>query len=117
MTTMSAAQANHSHTATAITTPVPSGSHGGAVDPLRGLDADEIISTREVLAAAGLIAETTRFVYVGVDEPDKADVLAGGDLPRVIRALLLDHGAPRVCRPAVRPSAISVRERTQLTDR
>ena len=47
MTTMSAAQAHHSHAATATTARAPSDSC--AVDPLRGLDADEIVATREIL--------------------------------------------------------------------
>ncbi|HEU0181084.1 MAG TPA: tyramine oxidase, partial [Agromyces mariniharenae] len=91
MTTMSAAQAHHSHAApTPAAVPAPS-TRAGADDPLRGLTADEIVEAREVLAAAGLVQDSTRFVYVGVDEPDKADVLAGVAVPRVIRALLLDQ--------------------------
>jgi primary-amine oxidase len=62
---------------------------------LGSLTADEITSARTVLADAGLVATTTRFVYVGVDEPDKADVLAhlteGAPSPdRRARVMLLD---------------------------
>lgn len=108
MTTMSAAQAHHSHAAHApAAVPAPS-TRAGSDDPLRGLTADEIVATREVLAAAGLVQESTRFVYVGVDEPDKADVLAGVALPRVIRALLLDQatGAAHDARVSLTESAV-----------
>ena len=60
MTTLSADQAHHSHPASPSTP--------ASADPLRGLSADEIVATREVLTAAGLVQESTRFVYVGVDD-------------------------------------------------
>ncbi|GAA2048160.1 primary-amine oxidase [Williamsia deligens] len=66
-----------------------------ATSVLGSLTADEIRTTRSLLADAGALTATTRFVYVGLDEPDKADVLAfrSGEGPapaRVTRALLLD---------------------------
>ncbi|GAA1905627.1 primary-amine oxidase [Williamsia serinedens] len=66
-----------------------------ATGVLGSLTADEIRITRKALADAGLLTPTTRFVYVGLDEPDKADVLAfqAGEAPAPIRrsrALLLD---------------------------
>ncbi|MGZ8179520.1 primary-amine oxidase [Williamsia sp. SKLECPSW1] len=62
---------------------------------LGSLSADEIRRARELLGEAGALTPTTRFVYVGLDEPDKAEVLAhaAGQAPapaRIVRALLLD---------------------------
>ncbi|UGT43440.1 primary-amine oxidase [Nocardia yamanashiensis] len=62
---------------------------------LAALDAAEIDAVREILSAAGLVGPTVRFVYVGLDEPDKAAVLAhhdgAGPAPeRLARILLLD---------------------------
>ncbi|WP_380173689.1 primary-amine oxidase [Kineococcus sp. DHX-1] len=57
--------------------------------PLSSLSADEIAAVREVLDAAGLVRESTRFAYVGLDEPTKAE-LAAGTPPRRARALLHD---------------------------
>ncbi|MDF2573243.1 MAG: tyramine oxidase [Agromyces sp.] len=88
MTTLSAQDETHAHVpdAAVVASAAPTGG-----DPLRGLTADEIVAAREILAQAGHVTETTRFVYVGVDEPAKADVLAGVELPRVVRAILLDQ--------------------------
>ncbi|MGH3277863.1 MAG: primary-amine oxidase [Trebonia sp.] len=63
--------------------------------PIASLTAEEISQTRRLLEAAGLIGATTRFVYVGVAEPAKADVLAwengAGPCPdREARVMLLD---------------------------
>ena len=44
--------------------------------PLRRLTPGEITAVREVIAGAGLLSEDTRFVYVGLDEPDKLDIRA-----------------------------------------
>ncbi|WP_448003727.1 primary-amine oxidase [Agromyces bauzanensis] len=89
MTTLSAQDETHAHVPDAAAATSASLTVGG--DPLRGLTADEIVAAREILAAAGHVTETTRFVYVGVDEPAKPDVLAGAELPRVVRAILLDQ--------------------------
>ncbi|BDZ53857.1 primary-amine oxidase [Agromyces marinus] len=77
-------------------------------DPMRGLSADEIDATREILAEAGVLTEQTRFVYVGLDEPAKSDVLSGAELPRVVRVLLLDRatGASADVRVSVTDRAI-----------
>ena len=68
--------------------------HHEQPSPTAGLTAAEIDATREIVVRAGLVNPTTRFVYVGVDEPDKAEVLAwrgGGARPdRQVRVLLLD---------------------------
>src|SRR6188768_1516764 len=67
--------------------------------PLARLTAAEIDATRELLAAAGALAESTRFAYVGLAEPDKTPVLAGDPVPRQVRVLLLDRatGLGRDC--------------------
>jgi primary-amine oxidase len=44
--------------------------------PLRRLTAAEMTSAREVLERAGLVTADTRFVYVGLHEPEKRDVRA-----------------------------------------
>ena len=90
MTTTSAREAQHLHHHSHETTHAASDERAGG-DPMRGLAADEIVATREVLASAGLVSESTRFVYVGVDEPAKAAVLAGVELPRIVRAIILDQ--------------------------
>ncbi|WP_433662199.1 primary-amine oxidase [Nocardia sp. CA-128927] len=56
---------------------------------------DEIAQVRAVVADAGLIAPTTRFVYVGLDEPDKYEVYQQpGALDRRFRVLLHDVDRP-----------------------
>ncbi|VVJ16300.1 Monoamine oxidase [Amycolatopsis camponoti] len=57
--------------------------------PLAPVTAEEIRTVRETAENAGLVAESTRFVYVGLEEPPKTDVLAG-TAGRRFRALLLD---------------------------
>ena len=66
-----------------------------APGPLSSLSAAEIEATSRILTAAGVATDSTRFVYVGLLEPDKADVLAfrAGTAPapaREARVLLLD---------------------------
>ena len=90
MTTTSAREARHLHHHAHETTHAASDEPAG-VDPMRGLAADEIVATRDVLASAGLVSQSTRFVYVGVDEPAKAAVLANDELPRIVRAIILDQ--------------------------
>jgi primary-amine oxidase len=61
--------------------------------PLDPVTVDEIGEVRRVVDAAGLVAESTRFVYVGLEEPAKAEVLAheaGSAVARRFRVLLLD---------------------------
>jgi primary-amine oxidase len=65
-----------------------------ATHPLSALTADEIDAARDIITDAGLVGADTRFVYVGLDEPDKASVhaFAAGDVPdRRVRVLLLDR--------------------------
>ena len=61
--------------------------------PLDQVSAAEYVAGRQILAAAGLLAESVRFAYYGLDEPPKDEVLAGpgGQPPdRRLRAFLLD---------------------------
>ncbi|WP_144709714.1 primary-amine oxidase [Curtobacterium pusillum] len=58
--------------------------------PLRSITGDEIVRVRATLAAAGHVVDSTRFAYVGLDEPHKREVLAGTVTDRIARVLLLD---------------------------
>jgi primary-amine oxidase len=63
------------------------------VHPLQRLSADEIRLAKTVLEAAGLVGQRTRFTYLGLEEPPKAEVLgfrSGSPLDRRARAILLD---------------------------
>src|SRR3954452_20949039 len=58
------------------------------------MTAEEVTAAREVVEAAGLLRESTKFVYVGLDEPHKHDVLSwtpGSPVERRLRVLLLDR--------------------------
>src|SRR5215471_11317928 len=60
------------------------------LDPATGA---EYLAGREILAAAGLLGDTARFAYYGLDEPPKHEVLGGPDRPRPdrrLRAFLID---------------------------
>jgi primary-amine oxidase len=67
---------------------------GAAPDhPLDPVSAAEYRAGRQILAAAGLLSESVRFAYYGLDEPPKDEVLAApGSQPpdRRLRAFLLD---------------------------
>jgi primary-amine oxidase len=61
--------------------------------PLDPITPGEIEEVRRVTVEAGLVADSTRFVYVGLREPAKAEVLThqdGGPVNRSFRVLLLD---------------------------
>ena len=65
-----------------------------AEHPLSPLNAEEIDAARDVIVDAGLVSADTRFVYVGLDEPDKSSVhafVAGDEVERRVRVLLLDR--------------------------
>jgi primary-amine oxidase len=66
--------------------------------PLDPLTPEEITATRDVLAAGGLIGDSTRFVYAGLEEPAKDVLLThlpGTQPDRRVRVLLHDTaGAP-----------------------
>ena len=64
-----------------------------SIHPLDPVSADEFLAARGVLDAAGLLRPSTRFAYMGLDEPPKSDVLdfeAGGSVDRRVRAFLID---------------------------
>ncbi len=66
-----------------------------APHPLESLSAAEIIAVRDIVLALPSFTSTTRFVYVGLDEPHKTEVLAwqdgDGPLPdRRARVMLLN---------------------------
>ncbi|GAA4801535.1 primary-amine oxidase [Actinomycetospora chlora] len=71
---------------------------GSATHPLDLATAEEFDAVREVLAEAGLLGDAVRFCFAGLEEPDKASVLAfrdGDDVDRRFRVLLLDmSGGP-----------------------
>jgi primary-amine oxidase len=73
-------------TATATASQARAGSRH-ALDPASPA---EYRAGREILAGAGLLAEPVRFAYYGLEEPAKAEVLAGGEPDRRLRAFLLD---------------------------
>jgi primary-amine oxidase len=61
--------------------------------PLQRLGADEIRLAKALLVTHGLVGEHTRFAYLGLEEPPKAEVLAfrdGDPVDRRVRAILLD---------------------------
>ena len=78
-------------------------------DPLRDLSADEIAAVRAVVVGAGLVADTTRFVYVGLDEPGHAELAAPEAPERRARVYLHD-----VTSPAARDVTVSLASRAVL---
>jgi primary-amine oxidase len=62
----------------------------GSQHPLDPATAAEYLAGREILAAAGLLAEPVRFAYYGLEEPPKDEVLAGAVADRRLRAFLLN---------------------------
>ena len=58
--------------------------------PLDPATAAEYLAGRDIMAAAGLLADPVRFAYYGLEEPPKDDVLAGTADDRRLRAFLLN---------------------------
>src|SRR6266705_1278838 len=63
--------------------------------PLDPASAAEYLAGRRILADAGLLTESARFAYYGLEEPPKGEVLAysagqGGRPDRRLRAFLID---------------------------
>jgi primary-amine oxidase len=84
----------------------------GVRHPLSRLTAEEIDGVRDLVAET--LTDTTRFVYVGLEEPDKADVLTwspGTDVDRRVRVLLLDRAIGRA-----RDLSVSLTRRTVVRD-
>ncbi|MEU6657646.1 primary-amine oxidase [Streptomyces sp. NPDC046821] len=67
-------------------------------DPLAPVTAEEIQAARDTLRSAGLVAETTRFAYLGLEEPAKEELFdedTAGPAERRVRVQLQDTaGAP-----------------------
>ncbi|MGY1693216.1 primary-amine oxidase [Geodermatophilus sp. SYSU D01105] len=81
--------------------------------PLEQLTAAEVTTAREVLEAAGRVADSTRFVYVGLEEPAKSALYAADTVPdRRVRVLLHD-----VARPDARDVVVSLTQREIVSDR
>jgi primary-amine oxidase len=81
--------------------------------PLEQLSAEDVSAAREVLDAAGLVGESTRFVYVGLEEPPKPALYGTDAIPdRRVRVLLHD-----IARPNGRDVVVSVTERAIVSDR
>ncbi|MDP5185123.1 hypothetical protein QOZ88_21025 [Blastococcus sp. BMG 814] len=67
---------------------------GTATHPLARLTAEEVTAATGIVRAAGLCADSGTSVYVALEEPHKAQVLAwqpGDAVERRVRALLLDR--------------------------
>jgi primary-amine oxidase len=60
--------------------------------PLAPATAAEYLAGREIMAAAGLLAEPVRFAYYGLEEPPKDQVLANTTTDRRLRAFLVNTG-------------------------
>lgn len=84
--------------------------------PLTPLRAEEITDVRKILEVAGVLLPATRFSYLGLVEPAKADVARyerDGVAPaRLVRALLLDveTGAAEDARVSLTERAVVARE-------
>lgn len=86
--------------------------------PLASLTADEILSIRSAVLASPDATETTRFAYVGLEEPAKPDVLAweAGDArpARLARVQLLDMRTGRSVDLVLEIATGAVVRRTEL---
>jgi len=60
--------------------------------PLDPATAAEYLAGRDIMVAAGLLAEPVRFAYYGLEEPSKDDVLAEAPAERRLRAFLVNTG-------------------------
>src|SRR5579859_7052449 len=61
-----------------------------SVHPLDPASAAEYLAGREIMAAAGLFTAPVRFAYYGLEDAAKADVLAGRETDRQLRAYLVN---------------------------
>jgi primary-amine oxidase len=90
------------------------GKHPHPLDPLAAQEIDEV---RRVLIDEGLLSETVRVAYLGLEEPAKEAVLAyepGAEPARRARALLLDLATERSEDVIVSISAGRVEERRPI---
>ncbi|MCS5718849.1 primary-amine oxidase [Herbiconiux sp. CPCC 205763] len=102
MTTESTTAADHPTTTAAEGANLPTASAPeGAGSPdltallapeLRTVSSDEIEATRAVLVREGLLGPDGHVAYLGLQEPDKRELLAGARPARRIRVMLVDFG-------------------------
>ena len=101
-----------------LTTDRPAAATAPAVQhPLSMLTPAEIDRTREILTAAGLVTEHSRFSYVMLREPDKRDVLGWDGTttpPREVSLLLTELEPLSLATVVVDLTAGRVAERTEL---
>lgn len=69
------------------------GDESGA--PYATLSVDELQRVAEILRANGALDDAHRIAYIGLDEPDRAEVMAGRSVPRRARVQLLDVDSGR----------------------
>lgn len=69
------------------------GDESGA--PYATLSADELQRVAEILRANSALDDAHRIAYIGLDEPDRAEVTAGRSVPRRARVQLLDVDSGR----------------------
>jgi primary-amine oxidase len=88
--------------------------------PLDRLTAGEINATRALIDAANIVTPATRYAYVGLEEPPKAEVLAfrlGDEVTRRVRATLLDLDTGRTRVAIVSLSSAEVESVTEVDPR
>ena len=75
----------------------PSAATVGTTHPLEQISAAEIQQARQLLAEAGLVAESTRFAYLGLLDPEKAELYAEDpvEIQRRVRVMLYEPSLPR----------------------
>ena len=70
----------------------------GSAHPLSPATGAEFLAGRQILADAGLLGESARFAYYGLEEPPKGEVLGAADgcaPDRRLRAFLIDVATGR----------------------
>ena len=87
--------------------------------PLDPATTTEYKAGKDILAAAGLLSESVRFAYFGLEEPPKQGVLAGQDGERRLRAFLIDLATGtsfNIVVPFARSIVVSARRLDPLSD-
>lgn len=68
---------------------------GSGDHPLATLSADELRRAVAILRRSGVLTDAARIAYLGLEEPDRRDLLAGCPVPRRARAHVLDLATVR----------------------
>jgi len=102
-----------------VTTPAPAPIADATPAPLSSLGPREFERVRDIVTARESFTPTTRFAYVGLDEPHKSEVLAfqagTGPMPdRRARVFLLDTATSRSTDNVVSLTAGSILSSTEL---